>query len=469
MNENDKIDPANSAISVSCRVPLLALFGGAALWLVIGLALVMLASLNFHMPGMFSDHGWMTYGRMLAAGNDAILYGFAIPTALGVMLWILASLSDSELALPLVPVLAANVWHLGVLVGIAAIFMGDSTGFQWLEFPRGGSVLLFAAYMLMGISAMATFGARRKRALQPAHWFLLAALFWFPWIYTSANVFLVAWPVRGVGQAVIDWWFSNNLIFVWLTLVGLGTVFYYVPKFAGRPLHNQPLALFGFVTFILISTWCGIPQGAPVPAWFPAASTTASILLIVPVLSLLAVFVKTVCGVQTQCKGGPFCYMKFGTTAFIVSALMLIPLGCPRFGVLAQFTEYAQAQSYMQILGFFSIVICGAVYELMPRVMGMDWPFQKFVRFQHWLFMGGLAILVISLAIGGVEQEMNNYNFTSGVIFMKFATLGFLLLLLGSLLFAANIFVMTLKWKLGLAKAFIAVIKRPLDASEVKS
>jgi cytochrome c oxidase cbb3-type subunit I len=466
MNENDKIDPA---INVTCKVPLLALFGGAALWLVVGLALLMLASLNFHMPGIFSDHGWTTYGRMSAAGSDAILYGFAIPTALGVMLWILASLSESELALPLVPVLAANVWHLGVLVGIAAIFMGDSTGFPWLEFPRGGSVLLFAAYMLIGISAMATFGARRERALQPPHWFLLAALFWFPWIYTSANVFLVAWPVRGVAQAIIGWWFSNNLIFVWLTLVGLGTAFYFLPKFAGRPLHNPQLVLFGFVTFILFSTWCGIPQGAPVPAWFPAASTTASILLIIPILSFLAVFVKTVAKAKSQCKGGPFCYMKFGTTAFIVSALMLIPLGCPRFGVLAQYTEYAQAQLYMQILGFFSIVICGAVYELMPRVMGMEWPFQKFIRFQHWAFMLGLVFLVIPLAIGGIEQEMNNYSFTAGLPFMRVATMGFLLLLLGSLLFAANICVMTLKWKLGLAKAFIAVLKRPLEASEVKS
>ncbi|HEY3761032.1 MAG TPA: cbb3-type cytochrome c oxidase subunit I [Verrucomicrobiae bacterium] len=466
MNENVKIDPATSA---TCRVPLLALFGGAALWLVVGLALLLLASLNFHMPGIFSDRGWTTYGRMLAAGNDAILYGFAIPAALGVMLWILANLSESELVLPLVPVLAANIWHFGVLVGMAEIFTGNSTGFQWLEFQRGGSVLLFAAYMLIGISAMATFGARRERTLQPAHWFLLAALFWFPWIYTSANIFLVAWPVRGVAQAVIDWWFSNNLIFVWLTLVGLGTAFYYLPKFAGRPLQNQPLAFFGFVTFILFATWCGIPQGAPVPAWFPAASTTASILLIVPILSFLAVFVKTVAKANTQCKGGPFCYMKFGTTAFIISGLMLIPLGCPRFGVLAQYTEYAQAQTYLQILGFFSIVICGAVYELMPDAVGIQWPFRGFIRVQHWLFMLGLAVLVIPLAIGGIEQEMNNYDFKSGVVFMQISSAGLALLLLGSLLFAANIFVLTMKWKLGLAKSFLGVIKCPLESSEVKS
>src|SRR5450631_2576354 len=182
-------------IDASCRVPLLALFGGAALWLVVGLALSIIASLTFHAPQMFAGCPLLTYGHAQPAANDAILYGFCIPAALGVMLWIFARLSQAELVLPLVPIVAANIWHLGVLVGIVAILIGDSTGFMWLEFPRGSSVLLLAA-------------------------FLLTALLWFPWIYSTANLLLASGhPVRGVTQAVIGWWFADNLIFVWLALV----------------------------------------------------------------------------------------------------------------------------------------------------------------------------------------------------------------------------------------------------------
>jgi cytochrome c oxidase cbb3-type subunit 1 len=466
MNENEKIDPA---IDASCRVPLLVLFGGAALWLVIGLALALTASFTFHMPWAFGDHAWLTYGRVQAAANNAILYGFVVPAALGVVLWIFARLSEADLALPLVPVIAAHVWHLGVLVGVAAIFMGDSTGFSWLEFPRGASVLLLAAYVLIAISAMATFGARRNRVLQPSHWFLLAALFWFPWIYATANIFLVAVPVRGVAQAVIDWWFTNNLIFVWLALVSLGISFYFLPKFAGRPLHNPSLTFLAFVTFILFGTWCGIPQGAPVPAWLPSASTVASLLLFLPLLTIVRVFAKSIANPATHCKGGPFCYLRFGTAAFIFSALMVISLGCPSFGLMAQYTEYGMAQMYLQVLGFAAVIICGAVYQLMPSVMAAEWPFPKFIRAQHWLFMLGVALLVIPLGIGGVVQGNNNYNFTSGIVFMQVSTMGFLLLLIGSLLFAANIIVLTIKWKFALMKAFLALLKRPLDMEEVKS
>ena len=46
---------------------------------------------------------------------------------------------------------------------------------------------------------------------------------------------------------------------------------------------------------------------------------------------------------------------------------------------------------------------------------------------------------------------------------MRVSTIGLLLLLLGSLLFAANIFAMTFKWKLALLKSVIAAVKAPLE------
>ena len=85
--------------------------------------------------------------------------------------------------------------------------------------------------------------------------------------------------------------------------------------------------------------------------------------------------------------------------------------------------------------------------------------------------------MVGSLAIGGVEQGMKlqnaNVAFADStnvaLIFLRAGTTGLLLILLGSLLFAANIFVMTLKWKLALLKTVIAFIKSPLATAEVKS
>ena len=85
---------------------------------------------------------------MQPAADNALLYGFCIPAGARRDALDFCALEPDAACLPLVPVVAANLWHLGVLVGLVGILLGDSTGFAWLEFPRGGSVLLFFAYLL---------------------------------------------------------------------------------------------------------------------------------------------------------------------------------------------------------------------------------------------------------------------------------------------------------------------------------
>src|SRR5277367_3197138 len=170
VNENPQ-----TKIDASCRVPLLVLFGGAALWLVVGSLLGLIASIKFHAPQFLADCPCLTYGHVQPAADNALLYGFCIPAGLGVALWLLARIGQTPLRGVVVPVVAAHIWHLGVLVGLVGIFIGETTGFTWLEFPRTGAVLLFFAYLLLAAWGTMNFSARTERALYPTQWFLIAA------------------------------------------------------------------------------------------------------------------------------------------------------------------------------------------------------------------------------------------------------------------------------------------------------
>ena len=457
MNLNETKISTDAEINASLRVSLLALFGGAVVWLVVGLALGVIASLTFHKPDMFADCSLLTYGRVAPAANDALLYGFCLPAALGVILWIFARLGQTPLALPMVPVVAANLWHLGVFTGLVGILVGETSGHTWLEFSRAASVLLFAAFLLIAVTAAATFGARRERELHPAHWFLFAALLWFPWIYSTANLLLAAnAPVRGVVQPIIGWWFAgnllfvwlalaidswfaNNLIFVWLALVGVGTAFYFLPKIAARPLATTGYALFAFLTLIFFGAWCGIPAGAPVPAWLPTLSSLAGGLLIVPLIAIAIIVIKTVCGAKVSCSGGPFCFTKFGMVCFILSGLMYAAGACPKYSRVLEFTWFAPAQVQLQLLGFFAMIMFGAIYELLPRVMNAELPFPKLARLHFWVSIVGVALFVFPLLIAGIAQgiQLQHANVAladvnaSALMFFRMSTTGQLVLLLG--------------------------------------
>jgi len=301
MNASSPTSSASDSISIaeidgSGRVPLFLMFVSGAVWLVVASAFGLLASLKFHKPDFLADCAALTYGRVHPVATNALVYGFGVQAGLGVALWIIARLGMTKVVQPWLIAVGAKLWNFGLLIGVIGILAGDSTGFENLEIPRYGVVFLFLGYLLMAIFILATLHNRRERLLVPSQWFLLAALFWFPWIYFTANYLLLAQvPVRGITQAVIAWWYSGNLNLVWFGLVGLAALFYFVQQLMNRPLYSRHLAALTFWTILLFATWSGVPSSAPVPAWIPTLSTVGTVLTALTVLSVMINICKT-CG-----------------------------------------------------------------------------------------------------------------------------------------------------------------------------
>lgn len=438
---------APDEINVSCRVPLLVMFLSAAVWLVVGSGFALVASIKFHQPSFLAGSAWLTYGRIYPAYLNAFLYGFCLQAGVGVGLWLFARLGRTLLAQPWLVLLGASVWNLGVTVGVLGILAGDSTGFVTLEMPGYAALLLFVGYLLLGISGILTCHQRRQLSLFVSQWFLLAAFFWFPWIYSTANLLLLQFPVRGVAQAVIAWWYADNFLVVWLALVGLAVAFYFVPKLINRELDNHYLALFTFWTLILFASWAGVPQTAPVPAWIPTISAITAALTILPLLAVLLNFHKTLEHNYSKITQIPILlFVTFGICAFFVAGLMRIFSRFVDFSHQLEFSWFEPARAYLNFYGFFAMVVFGAIYYILPRVAGLDFPSPRLVRAHFWIAGAGVLLLVVPFAVGGILQaaQAQNPNIAyleiakSSVHFLRISTVGDLLLLVGHLFFFGN-------------------------------
>ena len=433
-------------IDASCRLPLFALFGGAAFWLMVGSVLGLIASIKFHSPNFLADCAWLTYGRVYPASTNALVYGFCVMAGLGVGLWMLARLGRVPLARPWLVTVGAKLWHLGVAVGIIGILAGESTGFEWLEMPGYAALILFGAYLLMAACGFVTHFTRRERALYPSQWFILAALFWFPWIYSTANLLLLEFPVRGVVQGSIQWWFSGNLLFVWLGLLGLGASFYLVPKLSERPLQSHYLALFVFWTLILFATWVGIPGGAALPAWMPALSAAGALLTLVPAVGAALTIIQTTRGSKVECLGGPLCYAKFGVWSFVLSIIALAVSSLPQISRITDFTWFGTGRTQLLICGFFAMTMFGAVYHILPRITGFVLC-PRLVRAHFWCGVIGVLLFALPLMIGGIAQGLKLANpgiafvdlAKSTMMYLRLSTVGELLLVAGNGIFLFNV------------------------------
>jgi len=442
-------------ISASCRVPLLVLFTSAALWLVIGSAFGLIASIKFHAPAFLAACPWLTYGRVHPAWLSSVLYGFCVQAGLGVTLWLFARLGRAPLAQSWLVILGAVTWNLGVTLGVLGILGGDSTGFETLEMPAYGALLVFIGYLLVGISATLTLHQRRERPLYVSQWYLLAALFWFPWIYSTADLLLLKFPVRGVAQAVIAWWFADNFLTVWLALVGLAAAFYFVPKLVQRELHNYYLALFTFWSLILFASWAGIPSTAPVPAWMPTVSTIATALTLLPILAVALNFHHTLENTYSKLASGqtlPF--VAFGVCGFLVAGVMRIFGAFFDFHQQLHFSWFEPARQFLNFYGFFVMVMFGAIYYILPQLVGFNLPSPKLARLHFWLAGSGVLLLVLPLAVGGVFQATQLENPAIPVTdiahltlsFLRVSTLGDVLVLAGHLILLGNLIALTVRF-----------------------
>ena len=434
-------------IDASCRFPVLLLFISAAVWFSISAILGLLVSIKLHSPGFLAAFPWLTYGRIRPVQLDALVYGFAIPAVFGVTLWFFCRLGRTKLSAPGVLLLAAKIWNIGVLVGCAGILAGDTTGFEWLEFPRYASLILFVAYVLFGIWAVLTFHARRQQQLFPSQWYLLAALFWFAWIYSAANLLLVFAPVRGVVQICVSAWYASNLLNVWLSAVGLGAAFYFVPKLTNRPLHSYYLALFSFWGIALFGGWGLIPVNAPLPSWIPALSAVMAIMMILPILGVVLNLRGTIAGHRSAVPNPILSLVVFGSFSFVLAQGMNV-LGAlrPVNGLLA-FTYFSTAQTHWMLLGFFACVMFGAIYYIVPLILDVE-PFAaKKIRFQAMVLFGGVILYGVAMVVGGIAQGINLSkpevafpDIVKGTLpFLHISTLGSLFLVVAGLLLVFNL------------------------------
>lgn len=389
----------------SLRFPVLALLTSSLAWLVVGSVGLLIATVKLHAPGMLANCEHLTYGRLYPATMNALLYGFAAQAGSAVGLWILCRLGSTRLAYPGFAILGWFFWNIGLPIGLVGLLLGDTTGFEWFEMPGYATPILFCAYSFIGFVAIATFTRREQKSLYVSHWYLLAALFAFAWIYSAAQLLLVFHPLRGVMQAAAHGWAANGLFNLWLTPLGLAIVFYFIPKITERPLHHRGLALFGFWALVILGGWAGLRPGLPLPAGFVSTSVAAGVVMFIPLFANASNWQQTLVGQFGKLKQSlPLQFICAAALSYIVAALLGV-LGSVRgLSNITNFTYLSTAQNLLLILGLLGMAVAGAAYYFVPRLAQDDFPCgisRNIHRFGSFL---GLALLTVGLGIGGLVQ-----------------------------------------------------------------
>src|SRR3954467_7871342 len=400
-------------IDASTRLPVLMFYSSAIAWLLIGTVVAMLVSIKMHAPDLLANISFLTWGRLRPAHVNIMIYGWASMAAMGTAIWLMARLCRTILRRPLLLVAGAGFWNLGVMIGTAAVLAGQTTGYQWLEFPPYAAVVMFVAYTLIMSWAVLMFSFRRGEQIYITQWYLLGAFLWFPWLYAAAQLMLFAVPVQGVLQASVNWWYANNLLFLWFGAIGLGTAYYMIPKVIGRPVYSYHLATIGFWTYALFSSWTGMQRlvDGPFPAWMITASIAATILTIIPVATVGLNHHMTMIGNFQLLKYSPTLrFTVFGAMSYTFFSAVGVLISLRSVARYVHFTEAGVAYSHLGLYAFYSMIMFGSMYYIVPRLVGREWRYASLIKIHFWASVYGIGLMTLMLLAGGMVQGLNMDN-----------------------------------------------------------
>jgi len=402
------------------KAPVLFLFANAAMWLLAATVMGLIASVKLVNPE-FLDVDWLwflNYGRLQPAHVNALVYGWAMQAGLGTAIWLIARRSGIAMERGAGTMVAAAVfWNVGVTVGVIGILFGGGTSLQWLEFPPYVWPMLLIPFLMIAWRLISLY-ARTQRAegFQLTSWYILAALFCFPWIYLTANILLNHYaptsPLGALGAGV-NAWYVNSLILLFFAPIGVGACYYFIPKITGKPVFSYQLAQLGFWGLIILAGWTGMQKymGGPLPAWMPAVGGMATLLLLVPAGIVGLNHHLTTSGRHGLIETSPTLRFVFvGSFSFVIMSGVAALLGTFWGGATFQFTHAEYGFHLLAIYGFFSMTMFGAIYYIVPRLAGCEWLSARLIRNHFWFSVYGITAMIVCMLIGGLAQGQSINN-----------------------------------------------------------
>ena len=387
----------------SGRRPVMWWLSSSIAWLLLGSVFGVVASLKLHLPDWLIGDAVLTFGRIRPAHLNVVAYGWASMAGVGVGIWLMPRLFKTPLVGGNFATVGAVLWNIGMFSGTVGVLAGFSEGLEWLEFPWQADVFLVIGGALAAVPLLMTVVRRRVHHLYVSAWYLIGALVWFPMLLITAKLPLFI----GTEQAIMNWWFAHNVLGLWMTPLGLAAAYYFIAKITGTPIYSYTLSLIGFWALALFYSQVGVHHliGGPVPTWLTTLSIVTSVMMIIPVVAVAINHHMTVLPKWRMVLHSP-------TLRFVVAGAMMYTFASVQGSIEAlrdvnqvtHFTHYTVAHAHMGVYGFFSFVLFGSIYFILPRLVAWEWPHIWAIELHFWLVFLGFGIYFWPLTVGGWLQ-----------------------------------------------------------------
>ena len=347
-------------------------------------------------------------GRWRMIHTNAIAYGFLANAFLGMLHWAVPRLTLKPVFDRRLSYAIFFAWQAVVVATAVGILLGEAQGLEWGETPVWIDPIALAGLLLVAIN----FGAPIARTSGPLYvtlWYFLAAFVWTFLTYAMGN-FIPQYFVSGTSAGAVGGLFIHDLVGLFVTPLGWGMVYYFVPIMLKKPIWSHGLSLVGFWGLAFFYPLTGIHHFlyTPIPMFLQYGAIISTIAVELVVTTVIINFIATMRGSTEALVTQPadsLALYRHGLLLSDVPAVCLpdnphISGAHPFHGLGRRACSYGDVWSFRHVAP-------GGDDVLDSAALKAPWYSQQLLEWHYWLSAIGILVMSADLITLGVFQGLS--------------------------------------------------------------
>jgi cytochrome c oxidase cbb3-type subunit 1 len=376
-------------------------------WLMFAPTVGVLVSTKFNYPDFLGGQAWLTFGRLRPVHVNGVIWGAFSTLFIGLCYYVTPRLAGVRVWKERWGHALVWIWNLNLAAAfIGLTVFGTNRGWEAGELALWNVIILTALVLAVTIQLLMTIVHRTQPELYVSVWYLIGAFVW-----TDINlILLIIGPyhtVPGINNAALHGLFIHYVVGLWITPAGYVLIYYFLPASVRAPIYSHKLSLIGFWSLAFFYPFVGIHHYlySPIADWAETIAIISSMMLIIPVWTVLQNFFGTMIGQW----GG---FSRNLPAKFLIMGSLMYLVGCFQGSVEAlrsvqqptHFTDFVISHSHLTVFGTFVVWAMGGAVYVWPRLCGRElWSF-RLGNWSFWLITFGISTMGLVLSAQGLQQ-----------------------------------------------------------------
>ncbi len=375
------------------------------LWLLLFPTVGVILSTKFTYPEFLGSHPWLTFGRIRPIHVNGVIWGAFSTLFIGLCHYIVPRLCGVRLWNERWSHWLIWVWNVNLAVAVLLLAGGWNRGWEAGEFALVNVIVIFLALLFLTAQFLITIKNRREAPLYVSLWYLIAAFVW-----TDVNLILLMlgpYHIPGINNAAWHGLFIHYVVGLWITPAGYVLIYYFLPASVRNPIYSHKLSLIGFWSLAFFYPFVGIHHYlySPIADWAETIAIVSSMMLIIPVWTVLQNFFGTMIGRwQEFGRNLPAKFLIVGSIMYLVGCFQGSLEALRALQQPTHFTDFVISHSHLTVFGTFVVwAIAGAIY-VWPRITGSELASFTLANWGFWLVTLGIGAMGLVLSAQGLQQ-----------------------------------------------------------------